>query len=230
VANFRPLFQRFDTFLVAAVAPAGTFTVPYPTGTTQQDFDTGLGSVGGEAVINDSDKWTVAAAQVAFAFGPALITVTNSSPVAWAANSKVSIEIDQQAGNSAELVEIPLVLSSVAAAGNIFSQATGAGFRMGLIGTIEYYEAVVKVPAVTAAKALTIQPTVNGVPVNGGALALTSANVTPANIILPAPLITGNNALKAASFLGFVASGVTAFVEGEIVLNIRLRETNGNIY
>jgi hypothetical protein len=68
------------------------------------------------------------------------------------------------------------------------------------------------------------------VAVTGGALALTSANVTPANIILPAPLITGNNALKAASYLGFVASGVTAFVEGEIVLNIRLRQSNTNQY
>lgn len=229
MAIFRPLFQRFDAFLTANVISTGTFTVPYPAGTTQQDFDTGLGSVGGVAIINDSDRWTVAAAQVSFTFGAALITVTNSSGVTWLANSKVSLEIDQQAGNSAELLEIPLLLSTVAN-GNIFTQTGGAGIRPGIVGTIEYYEAIVKQAVTTAAKAATIQPTINGVAVTGGALALTSATVTPANLILPAPLITGNNALKAASYLGFVASGVTAFVEGEIVLNIRLRQANANQY
>jgi hypothetical protein len=229
MAIFRPLFQRFDTFLNAAVANNGTYTCPYPAGTTQQDFDTGLGSVGGEAVVNDSDKWTVAAGQVSFTFGAALITVTNLSGATWAANSKVSLEIDQQPGNSAELVEIPLVLSTIAA-GNIFTQPNGAGFRFGMIGTLEYYEVLVKSPVITAAKAATIQPTINGVAVTGGALALTSALLTPANLIVPAPLITGLNALKAASFLGFVASGVTPFADGEIMISLRLREANGNVY
>lgn len=229
MAIYRPLFARFDTFLVAAVANNGTYTTPYPAGTTQQNFDTGLGSVGGEAVVNDSDKWTVAAAQVSFTFGAALITVTNLSGQTWAANSKVSLEIDQQAGNSAELIEIPLVLSTIGNA-NIFTQANGAGFRFGVIGTLEYYEILVKTPVTTGAKLATIQPTINGVAVTGGALAMTSALLTPANLILPAPLITGNNAITAASFIGFVGSGVTAFVEGEIMISLRLREANSNSY
>lgn len=221
----RPLFQRFDTFLNAAVANNGTFTVPYPGSTTQQDFDTGLGSVGGEAVINDSDKWTVAAAQVSFTFGGGNITVTNTSGVTWAINSKVSIEIDQQAGNSGELVQIPFNLAALAN-GAMFNP----GFRFGIVGTFEYYEAMIKTAATTAAKLATIQPTVNGVAVTGGALALTSANCTPAGIILPAPLITGANAVAAASKIGFLVSGVTAFVEGEMVLSIRLRASNPNAY
>lgn len=221
----RPKFQRFDTFLAADVVTTGTFTVSYPGSTTQQDFDTGLGSVGGEAVVNDGDKWTVAAAQVSFTFGAGNITVTNSSGVTWKANSKISIEIDQQAGNSGELVQIPFNLAALAN-GAMFNP----GFRFGIDGTFEYYEAMIKTAATTAAKLATIQPTINGVAVTGGALALTSANCTPAGIILPAPLITGANAIAAASKIGFLVSGVTAFVEGEMVLSIRLRASNPNAY
>jgi hypothetical protein len=228
MAIYRPLFQQFASFLVAAVANNGTFTVPYPPGTTQQDFDTNLGSVGGEIIINGSDKYTVAGAQVSFAFGASLITITNLSGVTWAANSPVLIEIDQQAGNSAELIEIPLLLSTITAA-NIFNQTSGVGFRFGVIGTLEYYEILVKSAPTTAAKAATIQPTINGVAVTGGALALTTAGLTQ-NLIVPAPLITGNNAIKAASFIGFVGSAVTAFIEGEIMINLRLREANSNSY
>lgn len=222
---FRPLFQRFDTFLAADVASAGTYTCSYPGGTSQQDFDTGLGGVGGEAVVNDSDKWTVAGGQVSFAFGASLITVTNSSGVTWKANSKVSLEIDQQAGNSAELVQIPYNLANLAN-GAMFNP----GFRFGVVGTLEYYEAMVKVPVTTGAKLATIQPTINGTAVTGGALALTSAGTTPAGLILSAPLITGANAIAAASKIGFLVSGVTAFAEGEIVLSIRLRPSNSNSY
>lgn len=221
----RPLFQRFDTFMVADVATAGTFTVGYPAGTTQQDFDTGLGGVGGVAIVNDSDRYTVAGGGVSFAFGASLITVTNSSGVTWKANSKVSIEIDQQTGNGGELVQIPYNLANLAN-GAMFNP----GFRFGIIGTFEYYEAMIKVAATTAAKLATIQPTINGVVVTGGALALTSANATPAGVILPAPLITGANAIAAASKIGFLVSGVTAFVEGEIVLSIRLRAANAFNY
>lgn len=207
------------------MANNGTYTCNYPGATTQQDFDTGLGSVGGSAIVNDSDKWTVAAGKVSFAFGASLITITNTSTVTWKANSKVSLEIDQQAGNSGELVQIPFNLAALAN-GAMFNP----GFRFGVVGTLEYYEAMVKTAATTAAKLATIQPTINNVAVTGGALALTSANATPAGVILPAPLITGANAIAAASKIGFLVSGVTAFVEGEIVLSIRLRAANANAY
>lgn len=211
--------------MTADVANNGTFTVGYPGSTSQQDFDTGLGSVGGVAIVNDSDRWTVSGGQLSFAFGASLITVTNTSGVTWKANSKVSLEIDQQGGNGGELVQIPVLLANIAN-GAMFNP----GFRFGVAGTLEYYEAYVKQAATTAAKLATIQPTINGVAVTGGALALTSANCTPAGVILPAPLITGANAIAAASKIGFIASGVTAFVEGEIVISMRLRASNPNAY
>lgn len=223
---FRPLFARFDTFLAAAVANNGTFTVSYPAGTTQQDFDTGLGSVGGEVVVNDSDKWTVAAAQVSFSFGASLITVTNLSTVTWAANSKVSIEIDQQAGNSCSIVPVTFNLASIAANGALLVP----GLRPGIIGTLEYWEAYVQTAATTASKLATLNPTINGVDVTGGTIALTSANATPAGITLPCALITGANAVAAASKIGFKAAGVTAFAEGVITAYLRIRHAQSNNY
>ncbi|MGZ5987404.1 MAG: hypothetical protein ACXWLZ_00005, partial [Rhizomicrobium sp.] len=104
------------------------------------------------------------------------------------------------------------------------------GLRLGIIGTLEYFEAYVQTPATTAAKLASINPTIDGVDVTGGVIALTSANATPAGIILPCSLITGANVLKAASKLGFKGSGVTAFVEGAIMLSCRIRHTFSNNY
>lgn len=223
---YRPLFSRFDTFLTAAVANNGTYTTPYPAGTTQQDFDTGLGGAGGEAVVNDSDKWTVASAQLSFAFGASLITVTNTSGVTWAANSKVSLEIDRQIGNACSIIPVQFNLVSIAANGALLVP----GLRPGIIGTLEYWEAYIQTAATTAAKAATLNPTINGVDVTGGTIALTSANATPAGITLPCALITGANTVAAASFIGFKAAGVTAFVEGVVTAFLRIRHTASNAY
>jgi hypothetical protein len=219
----RDLFSQITTFLAADVPNAGTFTVPYPNGLNQQDFDTNLGlTTGGYALVNLNDKWTGAAGKVSFAFGASLITVTNSSGVTWTANSRIDLQIDRQDGNVISYIQIPLNLASIAN-GVVFG---ALGLRPGIVGTLEYYEALVQTAATTAAKLATIVPQIDGVSVTGGALALTSANATPANIILPAPLITGANALLAHSKLNFLASGVTAFVEGVIMLNLRIRHAN----
>ncbi|MGZ5988112.1 MAG: hypothetical protein ACXWLZ_03570 [Rhizomicrobium sp.] len=226
MSKFVDLFSNIVTFLAADVASAGTFNVPYPAGTTQQDFDTGLGAAtGGYAIVNDSDKWLGSAGKVSFTFGAGNITVTNSSGVTWTANSKVQLQIDRQDGNSVSTIQIPMNLASIANGALL-----NPGLRLGIVGTLEYFEAYVQTPATTAAKLATINPTIDGVDVVGGALALTSANCTPAGVILPAPLITGANALKAASKLGFKGSAVTAFVEGVIVLNIRIRHALSNNY
>jgi hypothetical protein len=222
---YRPLFSRFDTFLAADVANNGTYTTAYPAGTTQQDFDTGLGSVGGEAVVNDSDKWTVAAAQLSFAFGASLITITNTSGVTWPANSKVSLEIDRQIGNACSIIPVQFNLASIANGALL-----NPGLRPGIIGTLEYWEAYIQTAATTAAKLTTLNPTINGVDVTGGTIALTSANATPAGITLPCALITGANAVAAASKIGFKAASTTAFVEGVITAYLRIRHAASNAY
>lgn len=224
MSKFVDLFSNVLTFLPADVLTANTFTIPYPTGTTQQDFDTGLGlTTGGYAIINDSDKWLGSAGKVSFAFGASLITVTNSSGQTWAANSKVQLQIDRQDGNSCEMIQLPMNLAAIANGALL-----NPGLRLGIAGTIEYVEAYVQTPATTAAKLATLNPTIDGVDVVGGLLALTSANMTPAGVTVPCTLITGTNLLLPKSKLGFKAAGVTAFVEGVIVLNIRIRPSLSN--
>lgn len=226
MAKFQDAFQRLDIYLVADVANAGTVTTPYPAGTTQSDFDTGLANPAGSYVmVNDTDKWNVADGKASFAFGGS-ITVTNSSGVTWKAGSKISLQLDQRDGNGFSLIQLPLLLASVAANGAVYNP----GLRAGIVGTLEYFEAVVIAPVTTAAKLASLNLTIDGTDVTGGVLALTSAGTTPAGLVLPAPLITGANVLKAASKIGVKASGVTAFVEGQILLSIRIRHAMSQAY
>ena len=74
--------------LGAAVADAGTVTVPYPTGTVQADL---TGSTGGMVVVNDNDVYTQASTDVAFTFNAGDITVTNSTGNTWPAGAKLII-------------------------------------------------------------------------------------------------------------------------------------------
>jgi hypothetical protein len=219
------MFQVITTFLNAAVANNGTFTVPYPGSTTQQDFDTGLGGASGEVIVNDSDKWTVALGQVSFTFGGGNITVTNTSGVTWPINSKLSIEIDQVAGNSISIIPVTFNLATIAAGALLVP-----GLRPAIAGTLEYWEAYIQTAPTTAAKLASLNPTINGVDVTGGVVALTSANATPAGITLPCTLITGANVLLSDSKIGFKAAAVTAFVEGVITAYLRIRHSPSNSY
>lgn len=67
--------------LTADVANAGTFTVPYPAGSTQASL---TGTTGGQMATAAGDVYNQAASgagTVAFAFGASNITVTNNTGV-----------------------------------------------------------------------------------------------------------------------------------------------------
>lgn len=83
IANFYGTLQ-------AAVANAGTVTLPYPPGTNQATFSGGAYTGTGIAIINHDDDWTEAAAKVAFAFGASNITLTNNSGVTWPVGAKLN--------------------------------------------------------------------------------------------------------------------------------------------
>jgi len=71
------------TTITTAVAPAGTLTVSYPTGSTQASL---TGSIGGSVSINNNDTFPQAASgagTVAFTFGASNITITNNSGITW---------------------------------------------------------------------------------------------------------------------------------------------------
>lgn len=106
------------------------------------------------------------------------------------------------------------------AAGDIVSK-----FTPGFGGRIKSFQAVVLKAATTAAKAATITPQINpaggaDVAVTGGALALTSANMTPGGAVVAAAAITGANTFGAGDSISLKASSVTAFVEGRVLLSL----------
>lgn len=82
---------NIKAMLAAAVAPAGTVTVPYPTGTTQASL---TGTTGGSLALNNNDRFPQAASgagTVAFAFGASNITITNNSGISWPVNSEIIV-------------------------------------------------------------------------------------------------------------------------------------------
>jgi hypothetical protein len=217
-------FAVINGVIAADVANNGAFTVSYPSGDNQQDYDTGLAPGTCAIILNGSDKYTSASTQVSFSAGSSNITVTNTSGVTWPAGTAFSLIIDKVDGNNVVYVGIPVNLASIAAGALL-----NPGLRPGVDGTIEYMEVYVQTPATTAAKAATINPTIDGVDVTGGTAALTSANMTPAGVSVAAAAITGANTISRHSKLGLKAASVTAFVEGVAKVFIRIRTKQSNL-
>lgn len=67
------------TVLAAAVANAGTFTVPYPAGTTQAGL---TGTVGGVMAYRTGEKILQGTGGIGIAFGASNITITNNTGAA----------------------------------------------------------------------------------------------------------------------------------------------------
>ncbi len=206
--------------LAADVANSGTFTVQYPTGTSQKSFNAGLAGPNGYVLVNANDKWTVAASKVSFTFGASNITVTNNSSVTWAAGSSVYLNFDRQDGNDVVTLQIPVFLAAITGAGDVVTD-----IRPGVAGTLEYWEFVVTQPVTTAAKLATLNMEIDTTNVVGADLALTSANCTPLGKVAASGAPTSANVLVPESTLSVEAASVTAFAEGSGFLNIRIRKT-----
>lgn len=213
--------SRSEVVLAAPVINTGTFEVPYPTGTSQKSFNAGLAGAGAYVMLNDNDKWTEADAKIAVSYGASVITVTNQSTYTWPAGTKVAFNADQRDGNDIVLMQIPIDLVSIAAAGDVMTD-----IRPGVYGTIEYWEFVVTKPVTTAAKLATLNLEIDATNVTGGAIALTSAAATPLGKVIPGAAITAANVLTPESTLSIEASAVTAFSEGQGFVNIRIRKNS----
>jgi hypothetical protein len=73
----------------------------------------------------------------------------------------------------------------------------------------------VRTPVTTGAKLATLTAQVNGTPVTGGVLSLTSAAATPTNTLVAGTAITALNTGTAGQNVGALVSAVTAFAEGD---------------
>lgn len=206
--------------LAADVANSATFDLPYPTGTTQTDFTAGLAGAGSYLYVNYNDKWTAAASKISLSFGASTITVTNSTATTLVAGSTVMLSVDVADGNDVLLVQIPITLANITAAGDVVTN-----MRLGVAGTIEYWEFVTTTAVVTAAKLATLNMEINTTNVTGGTIALTSANATPLGKVIAGSAITGANVLTPDDTFSIEAASVTAFTEGAGFVNIRIRKT-----
>lgn len=106
------------------------------------------------------------------------------------------------------------------AAGDIVTALTP-----GFAGKILSINAWATKAATTGSKAATITPKVNSTNVTGGALALTSATLTPQGAKVAGSAITAANVFTATDTIGLVVSAVTAFVEGATLIVVELENT-----
>lgn len=81
---------------------------------------------------------------------------------------------------------------------------------------------IASAPATTAAKSATVTPSIGGVNVTGGVLALTTAGCNTTDKETVGTPITGNNTFTAAQSVVFTASAVTAFTEGSGEIQVAL--------
>lgn len=215
-------YSTLGTYLASAVANAGTFTVAYPTGTTQDDFIRGLAKKSTSYVILDNNNkvsYGTSGVYIDISFGASNITITNNSGFSWAAGTKVDAFFDVQDGNR-QLITIPLPPLSTITAADVVTE-----FYPGVEGTLEYAEFVTTIAVTTAAKAATFNFEIGTTDVTGMTLALTSATATPKGTVLGFGLPTAGFTLTRASKLSVEASAVTAFAEGEGYINLYVRHT-----
>ncbi len=199
-----------EVTLAAAVVTTGTFEIPYPTGTTQASFGSGMATAANFIIVNDNDKWTQAAGKVSFAFGASVITVTNSTVTTLPAGAKVRAVFDLVDGNRRVPFVIPLPPLATITAADVITEV-----HPGIDGYLDYVEFVTTIAVTTAAKLASLNFEIGTTDVTGGVIALTSAAATPKGKVVAGSAITANNRLTKDSTLSLEASAVTAFVEGE---------------
>lgn len=210
------------TLAAAVAASGGTFTVNYPSGTAQVDFNTGLAGPNSVIHINDNDRYALGASGLGLTFGASNITVTNNSTVIWPAGATFTLILDRQDGNEAVVITIPIMrLQDITTTGDVVSAV-----RPGIDGVIEYAEFVVSQPVTTAARAATLGVRLNAsTDLTSMTAALTSANCTPLGAVIPFGLPTANQAITRRDSLTIRSSAVTAFAEGSGFILLRVRKT-----
>jgi len=131
--------------------------------------------------------------------------------------SALNASVSEFKSNLVVPVTIPCVLSTAASAaivGRILPRMSG---------TILALDAQVIAPVTTTAKLATISPLISGVAVTGGLLALTSTNCATLGARVTGSAITGTNTFTAAQEITLAASTVTAFTEGQVLLEMFLQ-------
>ena len=134
-------------------------------------------------------------------------------------NTGGTVSTTLAAGVGKQSWQFPLDLASIAD-GDVLTTWTP-----GFAGTIDSVEVFVVKPATTAAKLTTLNMEIGTTNLTGGAIALTSANMTPIGARVAGSAITAANAFTASDTVSVEASSTTAFVEGTAVLVVNVTNT-----
>jgi hypothetical protein len=108
----------------------------------------------------------------------------------------------------------PILLAGITDADVITSWVPGHKFKILSISVINI------VAVTTAAKATTLNLEIGTTNLTGGAVALTSANMTPKGSVVAGSAITANNTGSATDAVSLEASSTTAFVEGSAIVQV----------
>lgn len=175
-----------------------------------------IGILGGTVSVDD---WLTTDAN-----GKLVATVEQTDHVigraleAGVSNDRITVLVGTAAQASrGSILSIPVVLSKVAN-GDVVTNYTP-----GFAGRIAKFSAIVTDPVTTGSKATTLTLEIGATPTTGGSLALTSANCATLGAVINASAITAARDFSASDTLSVVAASTTAFVEGEIVLQIVLK-------
>lgn len=122
------------------------------------------------------------------------------------------------AGYGVQTIAIPILLPSIGGDVDVLTSYT-PGYAFKLLSA----SFAVSKPVTTASKAATINLKINSTLVTGGATALTSANCTPLGAVINGSAVTALNTGTASDTISLTATGVTAFVEGEGYLLIKIQ-------
>lgn len=215
-------YSTLGTILASAVTDTSTFTVAYPTGTTQDDFTRGLADFANSYIVlngNDKVSYGSSGVYIGISFGASNITITNHTGATIAAGTKVDAHFKVKSGNR-RLVTLPLPPLSTITAADIITE-----IYPGVEGDLEYAEFVCTIAASTSGKAATLNFEIGTTDVTGMTLGLTTATVTPKGVALAFGLPTAGYTLSRSSKLSLEASSVTAFSEGEGFINLYIRDT-----
>lgn len=218
-------FNRVSVTLAAAVAATETLTVPYPSGTTQDDFVHGLNGLNHKAIMNGNDVLS-APTDFTVSFGGSNITVTNpSGKPTWALESVMEFQFDRVDGNNVVFMTFPVFAMTGIANGDLVTEC-----YPGVDGYIEHAWWTQGVPVTTGSKAADLNLEIGTTNVTGGVIALTSAACTPLGKVIEASQITANNRITRKDKLSIEGANVVAFSEGSGYVTVRIRLDQPNAY
>lgn len=121
------------------------------------------------------------------------------------------------AGAGITTITIPVDLPSVA--GSALFSAYTPGYKFKLL-KVTFADTK---PVTTGSKLATITPSISGVNVTGGVLALTSATATPVGTLINGSTVTAANTGSATDTITLTGSSVTTFTEGQGVILLEVQ-------